>query len=64
MYAEFTDDLITKNEMIDSQHRELISKINDLLISCENKSDKEGAVKMLGYLSDYTDFHFNERRLT
>ena len=39
MYAEFTDDLITKNEMIDSQHRELISKINDLLISCENKSD-------------------------
>ena len=58
MYAEFTDDLITKNEMIDSQHRELISKINDLLISCENKSDKEGAVKMIGYLSDYTDFHF------
>ena len=30
MYAEFTDDLITGNEMIDSQHRELISRINDL----------------------------------
>ena len=35
MYAEFTDDLITGNEMIDSQHKELISKINDLLKSCE-----------------------------
>lgn len=29
MYAEFTDDLVTGNEMIDTQHRELISKIND-----------------------------------
>ena len=34
MYAEFSDNLITGNEMIDSQHKELISKINDVLKSC------------------------------
>ena len=36
MYAEFDDTLVTGNEMIDSQHRELIGKINDLLRSCED----------------------------
>ena len=58
MYAEFTDDLVTGNEPIDSQHKELISKINDLLISCEERSNKTGAARMLNYLADYTDFHF------
>ncbi len=53
MYAEFTDDLITGNEMIDSQHRELISRINDLLVSCENRSNQSGAARLLNYLADY-----------
>lgn len=35
MYAEFDETLVTGNEMIDSQHKELIDKINDLLKSCE-----------------------------
>lgn len=60
MYAEFTDDLITGNDMIDSQHKELISKINDLLKSCEEKSNQAGAARMLNYLADYTEYHFNE----
>ena len=59
MYAEFTDDLVTGNELIDSQHKELIGKINDLLASCEERSNLSGAAKMLNYLADYTDFHFN-----
>lgn len=58
MYAEFTDELVTGNETIDSQHKELINKINDLLRSCEEHADKAGAAKMLNYLADYTDFHF------
>ena len=28
MYAEFSENLITGNEMIDSQHKELIEKMN------------------------------------
>lgn len=60
MYAEFTDDLITGNEMIDSQHKELIAKIDALLVSCEDRSNKSGAARLLNYLADYTEFHFNE----
>ena len=59
MYAEFTENLATGNEMIDSQHKELIQKINDLLDSCEKSSDKVVAIKTLDFLSDYTDYHFN-----
>ena len=40
MRAEFTDDLITGNELIDSQHEELIGRINKLLDSCEADEDK------------------------
>ena len=58
MRAEFDETLVTGNEMIDSQHKELIDKINKLLDSCENGNDKLAAVKTLDYLSDYTDFHF------
>ena len=60
MYAEFSADLATGNEMIDSQHKELISKINDLLVSCEERSNQSGAAKMLNFLADYTDYHFKE----
>ena len=59
MYAEFTENLATGNEMIDSQHKELIQKINDLLDSCEKSSDKVVAIKTLDFLSDYTEYHFN-----
>ena len=59
MYAEFDESLVTGNEMIDSQHKELIGKINKLLDSCEAGNDKLAAVKTLDYLADYTDFHFS-----
>lgn len=59
MYAKFDDTLVTGNEMIDSQHKELIQRINDLLVKAENKVDKVGAVAMLAHLDEYTDFHFS-----
>lgn len=59
MRAEFSENLITGNELIDSQHQELIDRINKLLDSCEDSNAKLVAVKTLDYLSDYTVFHFN-----
>lgn len=59
MRAEFTDELITGNKMIDSQHKELIEKINDLLCAIENDKGKEESQKMMNYLSEYVDFHFS-----
>lgn len=58
MRAEFDDNLITGNDMIDSQHKELIGRINDLLAACEKENASEEAAEMLKYLSDYVNFHF------
>lgn len=44
MRAEFDETLVTGNEMIDGQHKELIERINQLLESCE---DGQGKVKQL-----------------
>ena len=60
MREEFDETLVTGNEMIDGQHKELIDKINKLLDSCEVGNDKLTAIKTLDYLADYTDFHFGE----
>ena len=59
IYAQFDDSLVTGNEMIDTQHKELIEKINQLLKACEEGDAKVKAIKMLDYLSEYTDFHFS-----
>ena len=40
MRAEFDESLVTGNEMIDTQHKELIDKINKLLDSCETSKRK------------------------
>ena len=58
MYAEFDESLVTGNEVIDGQHKELIDKINKLVECCELGRGKVEAIKMLDYLSEYTDFHF------
>lgn len=59
MYAEFDESLITGNEIIDGQHKELIGKINQLIRCCEESGGKLEAIKMLDYLADYTEFHFS-----
>lgn len=59
MRAEFSENLVTGNELIDSQHKELIDRINKLLDSCEAENGKVTAVNTLDYLADYTDFHFS-----
>ena len=51
MYAEFSDNLVTGNEMIDSHHKELIDRINKLLDSCEQSNEKTAAIKMMDYLA-------------
>lgn len=58
MHLEFEQSLVTGNDMIDSQHKELIGKIDDLLTFCEESKEKVKAIKMLGYLAEYTEFHF------
>ena len=57
-YVEFDNSLVTGNAEIDHQHEEWIERINKLLGSCENGTCKVEAIKMLDYMAEYTEFHF------
>lgn len=59
MTITFDDTLITGNDIIDSQHRELIDRIAQFVDCCENGDGKVKAIKMLDYLDEYTNFHFS-----
>ena len=56
----FDDNLVTGNETIDTQHKELIDRIQNFVTACQNGDSKVKAIKMLDYLDEYTDFHFKE----
>ena len=56
----FDDNLLTGNKTIDAQHKELIERIRSFAFACQNGDSKVKAVKMLDYLDEYTNFHFNE----
>lgn len=59
----FGGDLIVGIEMIDSQHRELIDKIN-LFLDGISRGDTRSIVseleKMLDFMIEYAEFHFSE----
>ena len=59
MKVEFDNSMVTGNEMIDGQHKELIAKIDKLVTCCQEGGEKMQAIKMLDYLAEYTDFHFS-----
>ena len=60
MTITFDNNLITGNETIDTQHQELIDRIQQFVTACESGDGKIKAIKMLDYLDAYTDFHFKE----
>lgn len=60
MRIEFDDNLITGNEMIDTQHKELIDRTNKFLAKLEEHVGRVDAVKMLDYLGEYVEYHFGE----
>ena len=54
----FDGSLATGNELIDTQHQELIDRVNKLSDSCATVKEKNVAVQTLDFLMDYTEFHF------
>ena len=59
MNIEFNESLITGNELIDTQHRELIERVNKLTEDCAAGKEKSSAIRTLDFLMDYVDFHFS-----
>lgn len=62
MSITFDRSLVTGNELIDTQHRELISRVNKLAEECVPGTEKRTAVGTLDFLLDYTDYHFPRRK--
>ena len=60
MSIVFDKNLETGNETIDTQHRELIARVNKLTEDCAVGREKNVAVQTLDFLMDYTDFHFKD----
>lgn len=60
MTIEFDESLLTGNHAIDTQHRELIERIAAFVSACEEGNGKIKAIKMMDYLTEYTEFHFSE----
>lgn len=58
MAYQFTKDLETGNATIDSEHRQLIQAVNDLLAACSQGKGRAELEKTTRFLSDYTAKHF------
>ena len=59
----FDDNLITGNKTIDTQHKELIERIQNFVTACQNGDSKLKAIKMLDYLDEYTNITKNMKSL-
>jgi len=58
MAIEWRNDLSTGIDKIDSQHKELISRVNLLFESCGKGRAKEEVKETLKFLQDYVVVHF------
>lgn len=58
MAIQFDNSLRTGNELIDTQHQELIARVNKLTEECKPGTEKTVAAQTLGFLMDYTNEHF------
>ena len=64
MAFSVTPDLVTGNDMIDSQHRELFKAINEFQDACKNRQGNERVSATMLFLVNYTAKHFgDEERL-
>jgi len=58
MAIEWDETLATGHGLIDTQHKELFSRVNKLLAACADGHGREAVVETLTYLEDYTRKHF------
>ncbi len=56
----WSKELETRNEMIDSQHKELINAINNLLEACFKLKGLDQLIVTAEFLQNYVIMHFNQ----
>lgn len=60
MKYELTPDLQTGNILIDTEHRELLNAINNLMDACSKGKGKDEITKTLTFLNNYVVKHFSD----
>ncbi len=60
MKYQLTDDLLTGNSAIDTQHKELIDIINDLMDACAKGEGRPKITETLNFLEGYVAKHFTD----
>ena len=63
MAYKWSDDLLTGNVQIDTEHKELIKAINDLLEACSKGKGRAELEKTVKFLSSYTKTHFSHEEV-
>lgn len=58
MRYELTQDLITGNTLIDSEHKQLFNAINALLDACAGGKGREQIMSTVDFLNGYVGRHF------
>lgn len=60
MRYEVTPDLVTGNNLIDSEHRHLFTAVNDLMDACSRGEGRAQIEKTVRFLNDYVAKHFRD----
>ena len=55
---EWSDGLSIGVDLVDEQHKELLTKMNDISHSIEHNHGVESITKTLDFMIEYTDYHF------
>lgn len=63
MAYRWSDDLLTGNTQIDTEHQELIRAINDLLEACSQGKGRAELEKTVQFLASYTRTHFGREEV-
>ena len=58
MKYELTQDLLTGNALIDSEHRQLFDAVNALMDACSQVKGRDYIQKTVSFLTDYVMKHF------
>lgn len=60
MKYEVTEDLLTGNALIDSEHKELFAAVNKLMDACAQGKGRDQIQKTVQFLTDYVAKHFRD----
>lgn len=64
MNYQLTPDLMTGNALVDSQHRQLFTAVNQLMDACAQGKGRDQIESTVRFLTDYVTKHFaDEERL-